>query len=90
MPEHAKHPARRAHALALIGAGLLIVTFGAMGIELGNEMARHGVLDRESTAAGSYLRGLHHATSDARICHYAWEAHHQQEDAACYAQPLGN
>ncbi|MFT8586752.1 ATP-binding protein [Acetobacter papayae] len=84
-----RHPARRAHALALIGAGLLIVTFGAMGIELGNEMARHGALDRESTAAGSYLRGLHHATSDARICHYAWEAHHQQEDAACYAQAIG-
>ncbi|KXV75523.1 hypothetical protein AD953_07135, partial [Acetobacter malorum] len=64
----ARHPARRAHILALIGAGLLIVTFGTMGIELGNEMARHGDLDRRSTAAGSYLRNLHHATSEARIC----------------------
>jgi hypothetical protein len=70
----ARHPARRAHILALIGAGLLIVTFGTMGIELGNEMARHGDLDRQSTAAGSYLRNLHHATSEARICHYAWLA----------------
>jgi signal transduction histidine kinase len=89
MSDMPRHPARRAHALALIGAGLLIVTFGAMGIELGNEMARHGALDRESTAAGSYLRGLHHATSDARICHYAWEARHRPEDAACYAQAIG-
>ncbi|QEO16988.1 ATP-binding protein [Acetobacter vaccinii] len=83
-----RHPARRAHVLALIGAGLLIVTFGAMGIELGNEMVRHGDLDRQSTAAGSYLRGLHHATSDARICHYAWLAHQQKPDAACYTEAI--
>ncbi len=63
-----RHPARRAHILALIGAGVLIVTFGGIGIELGNDMARHGDMDRQSTAAGSYLRGVHHATSDARIC----------------------
>lgn len=84
----ARHPARRAHILALIGAGLLIVTFGTMGIELGNEMARHGDLDRQSTAAGSYLRALHHATSQARICHYAWEAKKQQSDAACYSHAV--
>ncbi len=83
-----RHPARRAHILALIGAGLLIVTFGTMGIELGNEMARHGNLDRQSTAAGNYLRGLHHATSDARICHYAWMAEHRPQDGSCYIQAI--
>ncbi|MFT9015010.1 MAG: ATP-binding protein [Acetobacter sp.] len=83
-----RHPARWAHVLALIGAGLLIVTFGAMGIELGNEMARHGDMDRQSTAAGTFLRGLHHATSDARICHYAWLAQHLPEDATCYEQAI--
>ncbi|GBR23246.1 ATP-binding protein [Acetobacter orleanensis] len=84
----ARHPARRAHILALIGAGLLIVTFGTMGIELGNEMARHGDLDRQSTAAGSYLRTLHHATSEARICHYAWLAKRQERDQACYERAI--
>ncbi|ATJ90097.1 ATP-binding protein [Acetobacter tropicalis] len=84
----ARHPARRAHVLALIGAGLLIVTFGTMGIELGNEMARHGDLDRQSTAAGSYLRNLHHATSEARICYYSWLARKQEQDAACYTRAL--
>lgn len=84
----ARHPARRAHILALIGAGLLIVTFGTMGIELGNEMARHGDLDRRSTAAGSYLRNLHHATSEARICHYAWLAKGQERDQTCYERAI--
>ncbi|MCG0994976.1 ATP-binding protein [Acetobacter indonesiensis] len=84
----ARHPARRAHILALIGAGLLIVTFGTMGIELGNEMARHGDLDRQSTAAGSYLRNLHHATSEARICYYGWLARKQPADATCYARAV--
>nr|WP_298795102.1 ATP-binding protein [uncultured Acetobacter sp.] len=84
----ARHPARRAHILALIGAGLLIVTFGTMGIELGNEMARHGDMDRQSTAAGSYLRNLHHATSEARICHYAWLARGQERDQACYERAI--
>ncbi|MCP9319255.1 response regulator [Acetobacter persici] len=84
----ARHPARRAHILALIGAGLLIVTFGTMGIELGNEMARHGDLDRQSTAAGSYLRNLHHATSEARICHYAWLAKGQERDQTCYERAI--
>lgn len=84
----ARHPARRAHILALIGAGLLIVTFGTMGIELGNEMARHGDLDRRSTAAGSYLRNLHHATSEARICHYAWLAKGQERDETCYERAI--
>ncbi|KXV57827.1 ATP-binding protein [Acetobacter tropicalis] len=84
----ARHPARRAHILALIGAGLLIVTFGTMGIELGNEMARHGDLDRQSTAAGSYLRNLHHTTSEARICYYSWLARKQEQDASCYARAI--
>ncbi|MCP1215221.1 ATP-binding protein [Acetobacter orientalis] len=85
----ARHPARRAHILALIGAGLLIVTFGTMGIELGNEMARHGDLDRQSTAAGTYLRTLHHATSDARICYYAWLANKKPADSTCYTNAIG-
>ncbi|OUJ12784.1 ATP-binding protein [Acetobacter okinawensis] len=83
-----RHPARRAHILALIGAGVLIVTFGGIGIELGNDMARHGNMDRQSTAAGSYLRGVHHATSDARICHYAFEAEHNPVDGECYQQAV--
>ena len=83
-----RHPARRAHILALIGAGVLIVTFGGIGIELGNDMARHGDMDRQSTAAGSYLRGVHHATSDARICHYAFEAEHNPVDGECYQQAV--
>ncbi|MFT8419439.1 MAG: ATP-binding protein, partial [Acetobacter sp.] len=81
-------PARRAHILALIGAGVLIVTFGGIGIELGNDMARHGNMDRQSTAAGSYLRGVHHATSNARICHYAFEAEHNPTDGECYLQAM--
>lgn len=88
MPDMLRHPARRAHILALIGAGVLIVTFGGIGIELGNDMARHGNLDRQSTAAGSYLRGVHHATSNARICHYAFEAEHNPADGECYLQAI--
>ncbi|MCX2563450.1 response regulator [Acetobacter thailandicus] len=85
----ARHPARRAHILALIGAGLLIVTFGTMSIELGNEMARRGNIDRQSTTAGSYLRTLHRATSRARICYYAWLARNKPDDASCYSKAIG-
>lgn len=85
----ARHPAKRAHMLALLGAALLIVTFGTLAMQLGNEMARHGQLDSQSAGSDQYLRNLNRQVSDARICHFAWLAEHSPTDAACFADAVG-
>ncbi|MBV1838673.1 ATP-binding protein [Acetobacter estunensis] len=85
----ARHPAKRAHVLALLGAALLIVTFGTLAMQLGNEMARHGQLDRQSAGADAYMRDLEREVGTARICHFAWLARHEDSDATCFVHAIG-
>ena len=84
----ARHPAKRAHVLALLGAALLIVTFGTLAMQLGNEMARHGQLDRQSAGADQILRSLDREVSEARVCRFAWLATHDPAQKQCFIDTL--
>lgn len=84
----ARHPAKRAHVLALLGAALLIVTFGTLAMQLGNEMARHGQLDRQSAGSDQFLHVLDRQVTQARICHFAWLARREAKDAACFESAI--
>ncbi|WP_349679302.1 PAS domain-containing protein, partial [Acetobacter sp. UBA5411] len=84
----ARHPAKRAHVLALLGAALLIVTFGTLAMQLGNEMARHGQMDRQSASADQILRSLDREVEQARICRFAWLASHDETQRQCFNDAL--
>ncbi|NHN88678.1 ATP-binding protein [Acetobacter conturbans] len=84
----ARHPAKRAHVLALLGAALLIVTFGTFAMQLGNEMARHGQLDRQSASADQILRSLDRGVGQARLCRFAWLATHDPAQKQCFIDAL--
>ncbi|MCE0744089.1 response regulator [Acetobacter sicerae] len=84
----ARHPAKRAHVLALLGAALLIVTFGTLAMQLGNEMARHGQMDRQSASADQILRSLDRQVEQARICRFAWLASHDETQRQCFHDSL--
>ncbi|NLI26880.1 MAG: response regulator [Acetobacter sp.] len=84
----ARHPARRAQLLALLGAALLIITFGTMAMQLGNEMARHGELDGKSAWSEQYLRQMQRDVSEARICYYAWRSTPVQAQQDCFSSSV--
>ncbi|MDG6095210.1 response regulator [Acetobacter sp. AN02] len=84
----AQHPARGAQLLALAGAALLIITFGTLAMQLGNEMARHGRLDSKSAWSEQYLRQMQKDVSDSRICYYAWRATHEAEQQSCFSSGI--
>ncbi|NHO31486.1 ATP-binding protein [Acetobacter fallax] len=84
----ARHPAKRAHVLALLGAALLIVTFGTLAMQLGNEMARHGQLDKQSVGSDQFIRSVNRQVSDARRCHFAWLARQSQDDETCFISAI--
>lgn len=84
----ARHPAKRAHVLALLGAALLIVTFGTLAMQLGNEMARHGQMDSQSAQADQVLRSLDKAVERARICRFAWLATHEDAQKECFSDAV--
>ncbi|NHN83944.1 response regulator [Acetobacter musti] len=84
----ARHPAKRAHVLALLGAALLIVTFGTLAMQLGNEMARHGQIDRQSVGSDQFIHSVDRAVNEARRCHFAWLATRNPDNRACFISSI--
>ncbi|GBR08673.1 ATP-binding protein [Acetobacter oeni] len=84
----ARHPAKRAHVLALLGAALLIVTFGTLAMQLGNEIARHGQLDRQSAGSDQFIRSIDRLVGEARRCRFAWLATQEPGDRRCFIDAI--
>lgn len=83
------HPAKRAHILGLLGAAMLIVTFGTLAMQLGNDMARHGRMDSFSARSDQFIYTMEQTVSNARRCRFAWLATHEPKELTCFRDAVG-
>lgn len=85
-----RHPARRAHILALIGAAFLIITVGSTALKLENQLIHYENLNHENASAASYIYRLQNAVGNIRACFYAYRATHQRKFSQCYNDAIAS